>query len=429
MKSPEDRMREAGGTTRIYRPNGTGHANPNGNGRVINQHEDTHSAPLECIRLEPIGAAKICPRTWAYGHFLLFGNAAVIGAVDGAGKGAIAVVMAIAQITRKPLLGERIWRSGPVAIVTYEDDETEWHRRIAAACRHHDVDYAEVMANVYFLRRPGGRVVFADRTATGRTMFPDGDAIIDHLRAIKAVLLIVDPFNNAHAMDDGNSNVLIARVAEEITRIARQAGVAALVLHHLRKGSNGGLDDLMGAVALRANFRSCRILARMTAEEANKLNISDGWRYVRVAGTKANYAPPPDRATWFRLVSTSLYNPAGIYTDGDEVGVAEIWQPRAMFNGIEAGALRAVFDSLRQTPHARDKRARYAPWAGTPLKTIASRTDPEAQKIISAWIESGLLTEGQFYHEASKRSVSKLELNETKAAHALAGIELPGHGE
>ena len=69
-------------------------------------------------------------------------------------------------------------------------------------------------------------------------------------------MLIIDPFNNAHAMEDGNNNVAIAAVAQEISTIAREANVAVLLLHHLRKGSTGSIDDLMGATSLRANFRS-----------------------------------------------------------------------------------------------------------------------------------------------------------------------------
>ena len=57
----------------------------------------------------------------------------MMGAVDGGGKGAIAVSMALAMITGKSLLDEKVWRPGPVAIISYEDDEEEWHRRIAAA--------------------------------------------------------------------------------------------------------------------------------------------------------------------------------------------------------------------------------------------------------------------------------------------------------
>ena len=172
--------------------------------------------------------------------------------------------MMLATITGKPLLGEYVWRVGPVAIVSYEDDETEWRRRIAAACIHYGLDYAIALASVRFISRPGGRVTFATHSETGIT-FPDSAAIIERLKEIGAVLLIVDPFNHAHSLEDGNSNALMARVAGEMTRIAQVTGAAVLVLHHLRKGANGNPDDLMGATSLRATFRSCRILARMDA--------------------------------------------------------------------------------------------------------------------------------------------------------------------
>ena len=288
---------------------------------------------LECFRLPVIGAAKIPPRPWAYGSFLLSGSAAVIGAVDGGGKGAIAVVMALAMITGKPLLGERVWRAGPVVIVTYEDDEDEWHRRIAAACAHYELDYAHVLANIYFLRKPDGRVSFA-AVENGGVIFPDGREITDKLQAVNAVLLIVDPFNHAHDFDDGNNNVMIAKVAGELSKVARDSGVAVLVLHHLRKGANGTPDDLMGATSLRATFRSCRILARMPPEVAEKMKVPDPWRHVRIVGSKENYAPPPEKGTWFKLIGVHLGNATDDYPDGDEVAVATTWQTRPMFEGM-----------------------------------------------------------------------------------------------
>jgi hypothetical protein len=119
----------------------------------------------------------------------LFGQAAVLGAVDGGGKGAMATAIALSMITKRELLGERVWRAGPVAIVTYEDDETEWRRRIAAACLHYDIDYNSVITKFHFIVRTGSRVCFAAQGPNGSVRFPDGDAIIAHLKNIDASLL------------------------------------------------------------------------------------------------------------------------------------------------------------------------------------------------------------------------------------------------
>ncbi|WP_428487216.1 AAA family ATPase [Rhodopila sp.] len=380
-----------------------------------------YARTLHRSKLEPIGADRIPPRPWAYGSFLLFGSAAVIGAVDGGGKGAISVVMMLATITGRPLLGERIWRTGPVAIVSYEDDETEWHRRIAAACIHYQLDYDAVLRSVHFIHNPSGRVSFA-ASVDGFVTYPDGAAIIEQLKAIGAAMMLIDPFNHAHNLDDGNNNAMIAKVAGEMSRIARESDAAVLVLHHLRKGSAGNPDDLMGATSLRATFRSCRILARMTPEVAEKMNIPDPWRYIRIAGSKENYAPPPEKASWFKLIGVPLNNATAEYPDGDEIGVATVWQARPMFEGMDAAALASVFSVLRRSDHSPNKQAKHTPWAGKPLMDIGGRAEREASRIIAAWIESGVLVKSKYYHDASKHSVERVTVDDAKAAEILAEI-------
>jgi hypothetical protein len=391
---------------------------------------DLEGDGLELVRLNPIGAANIKPRQWAYGKFLLFGSAAVIGAVDGVGKGVIAVSLILATTTGKELLGERVWRTGPVGIITYEDDEEEWHRRIAAGCKVHQVDYEHVIANIYFIRRPGGRVTFAQR-ADGAMLFPDSAGIIKRLKHIKAVLLLIDPFNNAHEMDDGNNNVLIARVAAEITHIAKASGVAALVLHHLRKGSTGDLDDLMGATSLRANFRGCRIFARMTIDEANALGVpvTEAWRHLRIADTKANYATPPERAVWFRLASEPLGNAAGIYTDGDELGVAVPWTPPSVFEGIELTLIERIFAELRTetdgrfySPHSQSQH-----WAGNVIMRIADKTKKQAAAVLKVWEANEVLRSEDYWWHGNE--TKRVVVNDVQAAKILARLHQTGLGE
>ncbi len=182
----------------------------------------------------------------------------------------------------------------------------------------------------------------------GDITFPDGDAIIAHLKTIGAALLIIDPFNHAHTVEDGNNNVLIAKVAEEAARIASESSAAVLVLHHLRKGAAGDPDDLMGATSLRATFRSCRILARMTKQEAESFDLSpqQSWRYLRIAGSKGNYAPPTERASWYMLEGVDLNNPADIYADGDNVQMIINWQPPSAFEGVPFTDIAEIFAKL-----------------------------------------------------------------------------------
>jgi hypothetical protein len=384
------------------------------------QSEDAGDSEVQLVSPPITPVSQIPPRQWAYGRFLLFGAAAVIGAMDGAGKGLIAVAIALAFITGIPLLGETIWRAGPVAIISYEDDVDEWRRRFAAACIQHGLDFETVMPNVYFITKRDGRVVLAQRTSSS-LVFPDTARIIHLIRSAGIALLIVDPFNNAHAMEDGNNNVAVAAVAQEVSHIARASNVAALVLHHLRKGAVGSVDDLMGAVALRANFRSCRILAQMTAEEGEQLSITELWRYLRVAGTKENYVPPPDKAMWFQKASLRLENPAGIYSLGDEVGAVVRWAPPAPFEGLGYTELHAVFDALR-APHSPTKQSRAIPWAGKPLMDLAGRTEAQATRILGEWLKTGVLARGTSVKTAHRHKAQTVTQDPIKVAAILTAI-------
>lgn len=390
-----------------------------GNGH---DHDPPPSGEVQIAQgtIRPISA--IPPRQWAYGKFMLFGSAAVIGAMDGAGKGIIAVATALAFITGQPLLGEKVWRTGPVAIITYEDDQEEWERRFAAACLEYHLDYETIIASVYFLHKPGGRVTLAERM--GRILaFPDTPRIVYFLKKIKAVLLIIDPFNSAHAMEDGNNNVAIAAVAQEITTIARHSHVAALLLHHLRKGAVGGVDDLMGAVALRANFRSCRIFQVMDEAMATDIGIptADAWRYLCVVGSKENYAPPLIDRMWFRKESHDLNNPDEAYEFGDNVAAIVRWTPPALFEGLDRHRLRIVFDTLTARPHARSSLAKEIPWVGEPL-TVQGRAPAQAKKIINLWLQSATLVPGPVHKSAKREPVQTLVPDQHKVAELLANV-------
>jgi hypothetical protein len=94
------------------------------------------------------------------------------------------------------------------------------------------------------------------------------------------------------------------------------------------------------------------------------MNIADPWRYFGIAGTEENYAPPPEKGTWFKLTSRPLGNGAGIYSEGGNLAVAVIWEPRPMFEGMDAGTPRAVFDALREGVHSPVRRRRRQEPAG-----------------------------------------------------------------
>jgi hypothetical protein len=426
-----------------FKTNGAGYSN--GHDRQTNgangadnathtaHYEDDAEQPIVCEALEPIPITSIPPRPWAYGNFLLFGCASALAAVDGGGKGATAVTIALSMITGQELLREKVWRTGPVVILTYEDDKTEWQRRIAAACLHYDLDYQSVCRSIYFISRPRGRVALAAHSAiNGRTvMFPDHAAIVAHLQRIKPVLFIIDPFNHAHALEDGNSNAMIAQLAAEISRIAAESMIAVLVLHHLRKGATGHIDDMMGAVMLRATFRATRLLMRMTKEEAEKLEIpiAEAWRYNRIASGKENYSPPPDLNTWYAFKSVRLGNGTELYPDGDNVQVVDVWVPPSPFKGLPKSHVAEIFDQLRTGLDEGEFYAAHSNagnrWAGVLISEVTGRNAQEARGILRDWIKNRVVLENEYRSPKNRKQVSRLVVNEVKAAEVLGSLYQP----
>lgn len=377
---------------------------------------------IQCIELPKLASfSEIEPRQWAYGRFLLFGSASVLGAVDGAGKGWITVARMLSIVTGRELLGERVWRKGAVGIITYEDNQKEWLRRIAAACIHYKINYEDVRPYIFFLARPSGaRIVLAQRALSGETIFPDSAAIVAQLKSRSAACLVVDPFNSTHQLDDGNNNVQIVRVAMEVSAIGERAGVAAMVLHHLRKGATGEVDDLMGATSLRANFRVCQIMKVMSEQEAKDLGIPDEDRslYLRISGSKENYAPRAREAKWFKLLSVPLGNGTAQYPEGDNMAVATVWVPPSPFAGVSMEVVRGILDAIRQgAPDGR----RYSPhrrsntWAGSLIAERTGKTEEKAAGMLATWIKNSLLVVGE-YQDPSRNMTACVTVNETIAA-------------
>ena len=83
------------------------------------------------------------------------------------------------------------------------------------------------------------------------------DALREAIRIHKPYLVVIDALRSAHKGDENSSRV--AGVLEPLAEIARDTGVAILVIHHLRKLAHGeevSMDSTRGSNALTAICRS-----------------------------------------------------------------------------------------------------------------------------------------------------------------------------
>lgn len=354
-------------------------------------------------------------RQWVYGHFLTRGFISVLGAPGGYGKTAYAKAIVLALVTGVALLEETVHEPVRVAYWNLEDPFDEMLRRLWAAMLHFGVSWSEVESRLPMRSGRDRELIIARRNESGAIITPDADGIVAVLKEKKIGAVVVDPFVRSHRLVE-NSNEEMDVVVATWARIATEANVAVLLVHHFNKGGHGGdADAFRGASAVINAARAAISLSRMTELEAEKLGVPnwERWRYLRADNAKLNTAPPPQAAVWLRLVSVALPNgPLG--GEGDNVQTVERWYPRspwadfpmndvvACLTAIDAGSEGEFYTATRQGKVANR-------WAGDVVHQHIKREidDQQAQGIINQWLQSGLLVVTDYYSTGKQYKTRK----------------------
>jgi len=189
--------------------------------------------------------------------------------------------------------------------------------------------------------------------------------IVARALANKLDVLILDPLGAVHTLPE-NSNEAANLLSGEMRDIAHQAGIAVIILHHTGKAAATDMDSAgagasRGASAFVDAARVVRQVIRMSPAEAKRYGIVDKDRrdYMRVENGKANLARA-EGGRWLRMVDVRLDNGAGLWPDGDRVGVAERWKPPTTQPGTDADlalvqtAIGAATPPPRNDPKARN---------------------------------------------------------------------------
>jgi Bifunctional DNA primase/polymerase, N-terminal/AAA domain len=280
---------------------------------------------------------NIPPRAWLYGRHYIRQFLTCTIAPGGHGKTSLAIVEALAMASGRPLLGIAPSERARVWIWNGEDPMDELNRRITAAMLHHQIAPEQIEG--YLFRNTGREtpITLATQTRSGTTVDQAVVTIlIETIRQNQIDVLIVDPFVKSHKVTE-NDNVAIDLIATQCAQIADLTNCAVELLHHPKKTGGGeiGVEDARGAVSLTNAARSVRLLNKMTKQEAEDAGIEDAWRYFRIDNGKANMAPPPEKADWYKLASITLDN-------GDNVGAVTAWTWPNPFEGVTAQDLRAA---------------------------------------------------------------------------------------
>lgn len=383
--------------------------------------------PLKATPISMADLHQIPPRRWIYGHKFIRAYVSVVSSPPGIGKTALLTGMTMDMAAGRRTLHDA--PKGRLRVWSYnlEDPREESLRRIAAAVKAkgytaEDLEYIRVDSGrdreLIVAHEPMPRMIVAS---------PDVQACIDECKAEGIDVLIVDPFVRAHRLEE-NDNKAIDFALNQFAEIADKADVAVILVHHSRKGHVGGdMDSVRGGSAIVGAARSVLTLTAMSPDEARELNITESERrfYVRLDNAKANLAPRPEVAEWYRLNGQWLANGTDEYPDGDNVQYVTPWTPPEAADGLspaiatdilrqidrgfadEDGNLVRYTDSTRGRTNER--------WAGNIIinvfrGTAHEKSAAQAKQILSEWIANGFLEVREYRDEARRKNIPGLFL-------------------
>jgi AAA domain len=205
--------------------------------------------------------------------------------------------------------------------------------------KYHQVDASEINNRLFYCAHKGEKLF---KPGLRYAVVPGhlADMIRNSIKQHNIKVLVVEPFVKAHELDE-NSNVLMDLVIDTFAALAEELGVAIMLAHHTRKGSNeaGNADIGRGATSVKNGARLVYTTTRMSDAERQifGLNEKDALATIRLDSAEVNLCPAT-RATWFKLIGVKLENPTDLYPHGDEIQAIESWTPPDLLAGLTTTA-------------------------------------------------------------------------------------------
>lgn len=369
--------------------------------------------------------STIPPRGWLLGTVFCRKFLSSLIAEGGTGKSSIRILQLISLALGRTLSGERVHHRSPVLIVSLEDDRDELRRRVYAVLRHYNID-PKILSGWLYLAAPKGlRVAELNDGAMVKGVLEK------YLRTAIAkyniAMVALDPFIKTHGLNE-NDNAAMDYVCGLLSEIAIELECGIDLPHHTNKASAstatpGDVNRGRGGSSMKDAARLAYTLTAMTPEEAQLFGIDEAERrsFIRMDSAKVNIAPPSREAKWFRLVSVRLDNCTPLYPNGDEIQVAQPWNPPELWEGTGAVTLNTILDEIDAAeglppphrysgaPNAKDRAA----WCVV-RRHFPEKTEKQCRAMITAWLDTGLLYEQPYQDTAKGRDAKGLHVDPSK---------------
>jgi len=259
------------------------------------------------------------PRPWLAGRRLIRGKLSSLVAPGSVGKSLLTLQWACAlAMGRGDWCGLDVRERSRVLVLNNEDEKSEMGARLAAVIRHFRLPREELWHRIKLISGAANPHIFLKRAARGGSL--DETAAIKTLVGYcvqeKIDVVVFDPVVDTHEANE-NDNGEMARVMRVFRRIASEANVSVLLVHHTKKppqgasdGYAGSADAGRGASAIVNAVRVGMTLFNMGERDAMKFGIPPARRhlFVRLDDAKANLFLASPVAQWFERKSIRLPN-------------------------------------------------------------------------------------------------------------------------
>jgi len=238
--------------------------------------------------LTPIDVAKLPRRSWLIYGLLLDGSVTVASAIGGIGKSAWGLRVALAIASGQSWGAWEVKQRRRVLVINAEDGPDELRRRAAAnfddSLNNEHVGDGIVgleSEDIVLVRRGEGYGQSIQRT-------PLYDELREIIRREGVGFVVVDPLIELSAGLNESDNADMDTLMRALRDVAREFQIPILVIHHAKKGGDGGQDSSRGASAIVNNARVAVTLGPLDTKEATRLPQGN---YCKVQIVKSNYAP------------------------------------------------------------------------------------------------------------------------------------------
>jgi RecA-family ATPase len=368
--------------------------------KAAEERLEAHEKKPTIIRATPylwVEPEDVPERDWLYAQRLQRKTVSCTAAPGGTGKTSLIIVDALAMVSDRALVGHRpVGSRLKVWYWNLEDTADEITRRVQACAKQFGLSREDLGDRLFVNNGRDTPLVIAEMDQNGvKICRPVVDALIEQIRLRGIDVLIVDPYISCHRVPE-NDNGAQDAVVKQWGVVADRGNCAVELVPHTRKGDQEITpDSIRGGRALVDGARSIRVLNGMTQEEANKAGVENHRLYFRAIEGKQNFAPPPEKSDWFKIVGLDLWENKPNRKHRDTVGVATSWQWPDFTADVTGNDFEKVAAIIRADQWRADVRAEK--WAG---KAIAQALCLDLQKkadkakasaVLKMYLDSGSL--------------------------------------